>query len=234
VTDLELWDITEIVHSARPLDVRDLGLIGYEECWDLQRKLAALVLSGEAPDTLLLLEHPHTYTCGRAGGRGNILASEADLARLGASVIDVDRGGDVTYHGPGQLVAYPIVNLFTSRIGRDYRAYVRSLEKVLIGLLADFDITAYQIAGLTGAWVRTNDCEEKIAAIGVKVDGRGVTTHGIALNVNTDLSFFEKIIPCGISDKGVTSMSRLLGGKIEMGRVKSEFARHFKEVFSFC
>lgn len=226
----------EIISSRdqRPgLATCDLGLIPYHECWALQRELAAKVLRGEALDTLLLLEHPHTYTCGRGGGRDHILRSEEELALLGATVVDVDRGGDVTYHGPGQLVAYPVIDLFKSKIGRDYRGYVRALEQVLISLLADFDISSYRVAGFSGVWVQSKRGEEKVAAIGVKVDGRGVTTHGIALNVNTDLTYFGKIVPCGIPDKGVTSMSELLGRPVELGATKDAFARHFKDVFSF-
>lgn len=219
--------------SVPPLTVRDLGLVPYEECWQLQRDLSVAVIKGQAGDSLLLLEHPHTYTCGRSGGRDHILATEEELGGIGAIILDVDRGGDVTYHGPGQLVAYPIINLFANRIGRDYRAYVRSLEEVLIRALADFGISSHRMQGYSGVWVRVAGSDEKIAAIGVKVDGRGVTSHGIALNVATDLSFFSKIIPCGIADKGVTSMSRLLGPTPAMDDVKSAFTLHFKEVFGY-
>ena len=145
----------------RALDVYDLGTISYLECWDKQRELVTAVTSGQSPDTLLLLEHPHTYTCGRGGGRNHILASEDELAALGASVLDVDRGGDVTYHGPGQLVAYPVINLFASPIGRDYRAYLRALEQVLMSTLADFAISSYHLEGFSGVWVaqKSKFCE---------------------------------------------------------------------------
>jgi lipoyl(octanoyl) transferase len=215
------------------LAIRDLGVIAYQECWERQRALAAAVLTREEPETLLLLEHPHTYTCGRSGGRGHILVGEAELASLGATVLDVDRGGDVTYHGPGQLVGYPIINLFSNRIGRDYRAYVRALEEVLINLLADYAIPSYRIDGLSGVWVDDFGNQAKIAAIGVKVDGRGVTTHGIALNVGTDLAYFNKIIPCGIADKGVTSMARLLRYTPDLTAVKLSFTNHFRRVFGY-
>jgi lipoyl(octanoyl) transferase len=218
---------------SKCLAVVDLGVIGYLECWERQRALAASVLNGEEPETVLLLEHPHTYTCGRSGGRDNILVGENELASIGATVLDVDRGGDVTYHGPEQLVAYPIINLFANKIGRDYRAYVRALEQVLINLLADYVIASYRIPGLSGVWVDDSGVQAKIAAIGVKVDGRGVTTHGIALNVNTDLSYFGKIVPCGIADKGISSMARLISSPVDLRDVKQSFADHFRRVFGY-
>ncbi|HET6312813.1 MAG TPA: lipoyl(octanoyl) transferase LipB [Chloroflexia bacterium] len=218
---------------TRPLSILDLGLIPYSECWELQRRLASERAEGAIGDTLLLLEHPHTYTCGRRGGRDHILISEQELRERGISVLDVDRGGDVTYHGPGQLVAYPIVRLAEEGQVADYHAYLRALEQVLITTLADFAIRADRIEGYSGVWVRSADSDEKIAAIGVKVDGRGVSSHGIALNVNTDLQYFSHIVPCGIVEKGVTSMQRLLGTAPEMADVKSVFSRAFCGVFGF-
>ena len=223
----------ESLAADRSLSVHDLGLVPYEEGLRLQAELAAAVTAGQASDALILLEHPPTYTCGRGGGRDHILATEVELAGFGAKVVDVDRGGDVTFHGPGQLVAYPIINLFASRIGRDYRAYLRSLEEVLISVLADFAISSFQIPGLSGVWVKSPRGEEKIAAIGVKVDGRGVTTHGIALNVTVDLSYFSKIIPCGIMDKGVTSVMEQITSPPAMEVVKATFASRFKDVFGY-
>ncbi|MBF6613534.1 MAG: lipoyl(octanoyl) transferase LipB [Chloroflexi bacterium] len=229
-----LNELTERARSAtRPLSVVDLGVIGYAECWKMQNRLAAQVASGEASDTLLLLEHPHTYTCGRRGGRDHILASEDQLAREGIALLDVDRGGDVTYHGPGQLVSYPIINLLRDTPTVDYHAYLRSLEWVLIGTLADFAINAYRLPGYSGVWVGEAGCEEKIAAIGVRVDGRGITTHGVALNITTDLSYFSKIVPCGISNKGVSSMAKLMPDVPSMAEVKASFASHFAAVFGF-
>lgn len=219
--------------DLRPLRALDLGLIGYARCWDLQKELAAQVGGRQSEETLLLLEHPHTYTCGRRGGRDHILVSEDALAAEGVTVLDVDRGGDITYHGPGQLVAYPIVDLLASTGKVDYPHYVRSLEQVLIDLMADFNILAQKLHGFSGAWVATPHGYEKIAAIGVKVDGRGITTHGIALNVTSDLRFFEYIVPCGITDKGVTSMARLLRHPPAMEDVKESFARHFCRRFGF-
>jgi len=228
-------DITkEVRTSLRPLQVLDLGLIAYEECWDLQNRLAAALHKGEGRETLLLLEHPHTYTCGRRGGRDHILASEDVLELEGVTVLDVDRGGDVTYHGPGQLVAYPIIDLSHEDRPIDYPGYVRDLEQVLVGSLADFDISAYTIPDFSGAWVRDGGQDAKIAAIGVKVDARGITTHGIALNVTTDLRYFANIVPCGITTKGVTSMRRLLPSPPTMTSVKECFTRHFAERFGFA
>jgi lipoate-protein ligase B len=218
---------------TRPLRVIDLGMIPYAECWDLQNNLAASIGRGEGAETLLLLEHPHTYTCGRRGGRDHILIDDEELARRGVAVLDVDRGGDVTYHGPGQLVAYPIIDLSRAGAAIDYPGYVRKLEHVLIDTLADFNITAHQLPGFSGVW-RLRDGEEvKIAAIGVKVDGRAVTTHGIALNVTTDPQYFSWIVPCGITDKGVTSIAQALTAPPSMERVKESFTHHFCRIFAF-
>jgi lipoate-protein ligase B len=211
----------------------DLGLIPYEECWELQKQLAAQRAAGLIGDTLLLLEHPHTYTCGRRGGRDHILISEAELTSRGIAVLDVDRGGDVTYHGPGQLVAYPIVKLAEEGEIADYHAYLRSLEQALINTLANFGISAGRLRGFSGVWVGDEGEEGKIAAIGVKVDGRGVSTHGIALNVNTDLQYFGYIVPCGITEKGVTSMQKLMRRHVDFDEVKHAYISAFCEVFGF-
>jgi lipoyl(octanoyl) transferase len=218
---------------ASSLRVIDLGLIPYAECWELQDRVAAEVGSGEAAETLLLLEHTHTYTCGRKGGRDHILIGDDDLERERITVLDVNRGGDVTYHGPGQLVAYPIINLHNYGDRIDYPGYVRTLEKVLVGALADFAISAHTLDGFSGAWVKPIAQEEKIAAIGVRVDGRGITSHGIALNVTTNMRFFGNIVPCGITDKGVASMQQLLPVPPSMDDVKAAFTRRFAEVFGF-
>ena len=217
----------------RDLQVVDLGVIPYEECWDLQRAVAAEVAAGARAETLLLLEHPHTYTCGRRGGRDHILAGDDVLEREGIVVLDVDRGGDVTYHGPGQLVAYPIINLLSAAPTIDYAGYVRTLELVLVNTLADFAISARTLEGFSGAWTTGETGPEKIAAIGVRVDGRGITTHGVALNVAPELRLFSYIVPCGITDKGVTSIQRIAGSAPTMDAVKSALARRFAEVFGF-
>ena len=182
-----------------PLEVSRLGVVPYREAWDLQTTLGEQRARGEITNQLLLLEHPHTYTLGRRGDPANILLSPDELRRLGVEVIHTDRGGDVTYHGPGQLVGYPIL-LIEDR--SNLVGYVRRLEEMLIRVLADFEIIGERIVGLSGVWIGS----EKIAAIGVKM-GR-VTSHGFALNVNPDMSYFDHIVPCGIRDMGVTSILR--------------------------
>ena len=194
----------------------NLGLVDYQAAWEVQRRIAAARAAGALDDTLLFVQHPHTYTLGRSGHIENLLMSEAERERLRIAVIDTDRGGDITYHGPGQLVVYPILALGALQPdGRlpqaDYVGYVRRLEQTIIDTLAHWNITARREAGFTGAWVDTPSGLEKIAAIGVKVTASGVSMHGLALNVDPDLGFFAGIVPCGIADKGVTSMARLLG-----------------------
>ena len=202
--------------------VRRLGLIPYREAWELQRRLAEQRRMGEVPDTLLLLQHPHTYTIGRSGSRDHVFLSDLQLAARGITCLEVDRGGDVTYHGPGQLVGYPIVDL---GLKPDVGAYLRGLEGCLIDVLAGFGISAARLPGFTGVWI---EGERKIAAIGVKV-ASGITTHGFALNVSTDLSLFTHILPCGIRDKGVTSMARELGRAPAMTAVEDAVAALFPE-----
>jgi lipoyl(octanoyl) transferase len=219
--------------AARPLDVRALGIVGYQEAWELQRQLVEERTAGNIPDTLLLLQHPHTYTCGRKGGRRHILATQEELGARKVTVLDVDRGGDVTYHGPGQLVAYPILNLAQPPVSRDLHKYVRLLEKSLIGTLAYFGISAGRVEGQSGAWYLQSEPPAKLAAVGVKVDGRAISSHGIALNVSTDLSFFNLIVPCGILDKGVTSIGALLGDVPPMSEVQDVFEREFRRVFEY-
>jgi lipoyl(octanoyl) transferase len=213
------------VTAVQRCDVRMLGEVAYDEAWALQRWLAEDRAEDRIPDTLLLLEHPHTYTLGRTGDPGNILLSRDELAARGVAVYETDRGGDVTYHGPGQLVGYPIMRIEDRS---DVLRYIRCLEEVLIRTLADFDIQADRIAGLSGVWIG----DEKIAAIGVKM-GR-VTSHGFALNVTTDLDYFGHIIPCGIRDKGVTSIARVrLPGapQVSLSDVVVRVVGHFGSVF---
>jgi lipoyl(octanoyl) transferase len=219
--------------GARPLDVRELGTLGYLDAWELQRKLVEERTAGTVPDSLLLLQHPHTLTCGRKGGRQHIVATESELEAHGVTVLDVDRGGDVTYHGPGQLVAYPILNLAQPPVKRDLHKYVRLLEETLIGTLAYFDVAAGRIDGLSGVWYLDTGPPAKLAAIGVKVDGRAISSHGIALNVDPDLGFFRMIVPCGISDMGVTSMRELTGQPIGVGTVSEVFVSEFRRVFAY-
>ena len=205
--------------------ILSLGTMDYSPAWDLQRAIADEIALGSRPNTLLLLEHPHVYTLGRWGKQADLLLSETELAKLGAKVFWVDRGGEATYHGPGQLVGYPIVDL---RPWGGPIKYVRTLEEVLIKTLAEFGIETGRIQGLTGVWAG----EEKIASIGVKIS-RGITTHGFALNVCPNLSYFDHIVPCGIRDKGVTSMERRLGRGVEVAEAVSPLARHFSEEFGW-
>ncbi|MHB9145092.1 MAG: lipoyl(octanoyl) transferase LipB [Symbiobacteriia bacterium] len=201
-----------------------LGRRPYRPTWDLQQQLVQARIQGRVPNVLLFVEHPPTYTLGRRGDPANLLVAEAELARQGTEFVPVDRGGDITYHGPGQLVGYPILDL--AAWNSDLHLYVRKLEEVLIRALAGYGLAAERIAGLTGVWVGGN----KVAAIGVKVS-RGVTSHGFALNVTTDLGYFSQIIPCGIMDHGVTSLAALLGTAPAMAEVRERVAAAFGEVF---
>ena len=188
----------------RTLAVRYLGLTGYRDALELQTALVERRRSGRIPDTLLLLEHPHVITLGSAGHRGHVLLSPGELGARGIEVHDAGRGGDVTYHGPGQLVGYPILDLKPDR--RDLHAYLRSLEQVLIAALGTFGVEGERNEGATGVWARG----AKVAAIGIRVSSGWITSHGFAVNANTDLSHFDAIVPCGLHGRGVTSLSRLL------------------------
>jgi len=202
--------------------VERLGLVPYAEALELQNRLVAQRRAGDIPDTLLLLEHPHVITLGTSAHRDNILIDDEQGRLLGIDVFETGRGGDVTYHGPGQLVGYPILDLKPDRC--DLHRYVRDLEEVLIRALASFGIGAGRKEGLTGVWVG----DEKIAAIGVRVSSGWITSHGFALNVNTDLSFFGSIVPCGITQYGVTSMERVLGSPQDIGVVGDEVANQLE------
>jgi lipoyl(octanoyl) transferase len=212
--------------TARLLDVRRLGRVPYADALALQRSLVEERRAGSIGDTLLLLEHPHVLTLGVRGdgGRGHILASVDALAARGIEVHETGRGGDITYHGPGQLVGYPIIDLNPSR--RDVHRYVRDLETVLIRTAADYGIQAGRVEGLTGVWVG----DDKLAAIGVRI-ARWVTSHGFALNVSPNLDHFKLIVPCGIADRGVTSLERLLGHAVEPADVENRIIEHFSNVF---
>jgi lipoyl(octanoyl) transferase len=208
------------------LRVRDLGTLDYQSALDLQRDLVEQRKRGEISDHLLLLEHPDVITLGvkNRGDRSHLLESDAALAGKGIALFETGRGGDVTYHGPGQLVGYPIIDLKPDRC--DVHRYVRDLEEVLIRAVSDFGIEAGRIAGLTGIWVGP----DKLAAIGVRIS-RWITSHGFALNVATDLSRFGLIVPCGITDKGVTSMAQALGHPVSMDEVRKTVASRFAETF---
>jgi lipoyl(octanoyl) transferase len=202
--------------------------VPYDEALALQRSLVEDRRAGRIPDTLLFVEHPSVLTLGVRGdgGRSHILATDEALASRGIEVHETGRGGDITYHGPGQLVGYPIIDLNPDR--RDVHRYVRDLETVLIRTAADYGIEAGRIEGLTGVWVGN----EKLAAIGVRI-ARWITSHGFALNVTTDLDHFHLIVPCGISDRGVTSLARLLGRSLDMAEVEFRVSEHFANVFNF-
>jgi len=206
------------------LQVDHLGTVPYRPAWELQDELADQRRGRRIGDRLLLLEHFPVYTIGRGGDPANMLATPERLREIGAELIRIDRGGDVTFHGPGQIVAYPIVEL---RDPLDLRRYVRILEAAIIDTAAAFSVQADRLAGHPGIWV---DGERKLAAIGVRVR-RGVTTHGLALNVSTDLRWFDEMIPCGIRGKGVTSLARELDGSIATDEVADELARQLAKHF---
>jgi lipoyl(octanoyl) transferase len=206
------------------LTVEHLGTVAYRPAWELQDELAEQRRGRRIGDRLLLVEHFPVYTIGRGGDPANMLATPERLRELGAELIRIDRGGDVTYHGPGQIVAYPIVEL---KDPLDLRRYVRTLEAAIIDTAAAFGISANRLEGHPGIWV---DGERKLAAIGVRVK-RGVTTHGLALNVNTDLRWFDEMIPCGIRGKGVTSLARELGAPVPMDAVEDELALQLAKSF---
>jgi lipoyl(octanoyl) transferase len=211
---------------ARLLDVRRLGQVTYPDALALQRTLVEQRRAGAIADCLLLLQHPHVITLGVRGdgGRSHIVAGADALRSRGVEIHETGRGGDVTYHGPGQIVGYPILDLKPDRC--DVHRYVRDLEDVLIRTAADFGIDADRVPGLTGVWFG----REKLAAIGVRLS-RWITSHGFAFNVTTDLDYFNLIIPCGIADRGVTSLERLLGRAVPVTAVEERIAVHFCRVF---
>lgn len=237
--------------------IQDLGLIEYEQSWRIQETYAAEIAAGTRPPTLLLLEHPHVYTFGRRGQAKNLLWNETKLKEKGVAVHWVDRGGDVTYHGPAQLVGYPLIPLtpISSPADRgknshipqaDYVGYIRKLEEMLISALARLGVAAGQRSGLTGVWVQADvwsrcpRCQPedrqkpaKIAAIGVKVDARGISRHGFALNVDPDMSYWDGIIGCGLANEPVVALADLLDPLPEMSRVKEAVAGAFGEVLGY-
>ena len=215
---------------ARSQDFRRLGRVEYGAGLELQAKLVEERRAGLIGDTVLLLEHPPVITLGvrTRGKETNIVASKATLEAEGVSVFETGRGGDITYHGPGQLVGYPIFDLRPDRC--DVHAYVRDLEEVLILALAEFGIEGRRVKGLTGVWAGPVGREEKIAAIGVRIS-RWITSHGFALNVDTNLRHFQLIVPCGIADRGVTSIARVLGREVRMADVELAVERGFRKVY---
>jgi lipoyl(octanoyl) transferase len=209
-----------------PLDVRRLGRVPYADAVALQAELVQQRRAGAIPDTLLLLEHPHVITLGSGSRAEHVLASPEERARRGIELWESGRGGDVTYHGPGQLVGYPILDLKPDRC--DLHRYLRDLEEVLIAVLGEFGLSGRRREGLTGAWVE----DRKLAAIGVRVSSGWITSHGFALNVNTDLAFFAAIVPCGIRDHGVGSLASELGRPLAMEEVEEVAVRRFAERFA--
>jgi lipoyl(octanoyl) transferase len=213
---------------VRELEVRRLGRVPYGDALELQRTLVEDRRAGRIGDVLILLEHPHVVTLGARTDTSlsHVIATPKRLAELGVDVFETGRGGDVTYHGPGQLVGYPIFDLRPDR--QDVHRYVRDLEEAMIRATRAYGVEAARIEGLTGAWVRA----DKIGAIGVRVS-RWITSHGFAYNVSTDLDYFQLIVPCGISDRGVTSLSRLLGHDVPLPDVEETFVRVFQDVFGY-
>ncbi len=215
--------------------ITDVGLISYTAALVLQQRLASARKLGALEDVLLLCEHPHVITMGRNANRENLLVSEHVLRQKGVRLHATNRGGDITYHGPGQIVGYPILNL--GAIKRDVGWYVRMLEEAMIRTSVDFGLTAFRVPGKTGIWVNPaanpDAPEEKLAAIGVHIS-RWVTSHGFAYNVSTDLRYFELIVPCGIAGRKATSLEKLLSRNVALDEVKPRLGHHFAELFSFA
>ena len=214
--------------------LEDLGLKDYKETWDYQlgifNEKIELKKKGRVNDLhhLLLLEHPHVYTLGKSADKNNLLVNEAFLSSIGASSYFIERGGDITYHGPGQLVAYPIFDI--EALGLGVKSYVEAIEKAIIRTIADYGIEGFIVPGKIGVWIKENNEEKKIAAIGIKCS-KYVSMHGLALNVNTNLEMFNHIVPCGIPDKEVCSISSVLGREISMPEVKNKLVQHFLDIF---
>lgn len=213
------------------LNILKLGLSDYASTWDLQKRVFDLRLKNLIDDTLILCEHPHTYTVGKNGVDNvskHLLMNKEELKKNNISVFEIDRGGDITYHGPGQIVGYPILNL--NNHYRDMHRYLRDIEEAVIRSIGAFGITGKRVEAVTGVWVDTPRGSEKICAIGVKVT-RWITMHGFALNVNSNLDFFNNIIPCGITDKGVTSMQKISGKEFPLSDIEDRIITSFEEVF---
>lgn len=225
---------------TQPMDsvqVEDLGLSDYKETWDYQEQLFNALINDKIDGKpraghILLCQHPHVYTLGKHGEQNNLLISDSFLDTIDATFYKIDRGGDITYHGPGQLVCYPVIDLDVHGIG--IRSYIQNLESSVIRMLANFQMEAYLLDNITGVWIKDQKTgqDKKICAIGVRAS-RGVTMHGLALNVNTDLKYFDYINPCGFSDKGVTSMQALSGHEWDMNIVKEKLLTEMKDIFGF-
>lgn len=230
------------MHQNRKVIFKDLGLIDYKEAWNYQTELFEGIVNTKienrkqnketiTPNYLLFCEHPHVFTLGKSGSEENLLLNEAMLKMRNAKYYKINRGGDITYHGPGQLVGYPIFDL--DNYFTDIHKYMRYLEEAVILTLAEYGIKSGRVEGLTGVWLDGDNAKaRKICAMGVK-SSRWVTMHGLALNVNADLSYFNNIVPCGISDKAVTSMDVELGKKIDMDEVKKKLKVNFANIFDY-
>ena len=212
--------------EPRKLVYCDLGLIDYKEAWDLQKSVHQLKTENKIDDVLFLLEHPHTYTLGKTADKENLVGGDEYLTENNISVYDVDRGGDITYHGPGQIVGYPIISL--TNWNQDTHKYLRAIEEVIIKVCDEYGLDASRVEKYTGVWID----DRKICAIGIKVS-RWITMHGFAFNVNTDLKLFKGIIPCGISDKDVTSLNLELKKEINLGEVKERILHQFSVIFNY-
>ena len=218
--------IEKVNKEKRKLVYCDLGLIDYKDAWDLQKSVHQLRVENKIDDVLFLLEHPHTYTLGKTADKENLVGDKKYLDENKISVYDIDRGGDITYHGPGQIVGYPIISLTNWK--QDTHKYLRSIEEVIINVLKEYDLYGTRVDKFTGVWLE----DRKICAIGIKVS-RWITMHGFAFNVNTDLKLFSGIIPCGINDKDVTSLNRELNKEIVLTEVKEKIIHHFSTEFSY-
>ncbi len=205
----------------------DLGIIGWSDAYELQRRLVAARKANAVDDVLLICQHPHVITQGRNGNAANVLASQSVLRQMGVTVVETDRGGDVTYHGPGQVVGYPVLN--QGQIRRDVVWYVRQLEEVMIRATADFGIEAKRAEGMTGVWVDSPQGQEKLGAIGVHIS-RWVTSHGFAYNVGTDLRYFDLIVPCGLTGKRATSLEKLMNRNVPFWAAAQSLVAQFGEV----
>lgn len=210
----------------RKLNILNFGIEPYRKIWDFQHQLHSLRLRNKIDDVLILLEHNHVFTLGKVAKREHLLIPEEKIKKEKIDLFEIDRGGDITYHGPGQIVGYPIIKL--DDLYQDLHRYLRELEEVIILTLKDYDIKGTRIKGLTGVWVN----EEKVAAIGIKVS-RWITMHGFAFNINTDLNYFNMIIPCGIQNKGVTSLKKLLGYELDLNEVKNNLIKNFVNLFRY-
>lgn len=210
----------------RTLSILKLGTEPYKKIWDLQHQIHRMRVNFQINDVLILLQHNHVYTLGKVAKKEHLLLDEELLIKQGIDLFEIDRGGDITYHGPGQIVGYPILKL--NELYEDTHRYLRELEEVIIRTLNEYNVHANRIPEYTGVWVN----DEKIAAIGIKIS-RWVTMHGFAFNINTNLEFFDKIIPCGIFDKGVTSLKKILGKNVDLDEVGNFLIKHFVDVFRY-